>query len=173
MAGDAAIACDEVAALELGRPEIGDELEPVVFEKRRDSSFVDSEDARLAEILHPLSRLPAAVVIAAAVREALVVIVEHKRTAWGRGGSHERKHLPDRLRRQVKRNARPDEERPELRVITGRGERRCEILLLEIHGEVAHVLGELAEHAYDPLLLQRGRYRVVHLEDTDRDELLG
>ena len=60
-----------------------------------------------------------------------------------------------------------------MRVIPGGGERRCEILLLEIHGEVAHVPGELAEHAYEPMLLQCGGYRVVHLEDTDRDELLG
>jgi len=77
-AGHAAIASHEVAVLELGRPEIGNELEPVAFQKCRDRPFADPEDAWLAELFHPSLGLCAAVVVAAAIGEAFVVVVEHE-----------------------------------------------------------------------------------------------
>src|SRR6516164_5125928 len=108
---ETAVAADQVAALELSRPEIADELQPMSGEQSRRAALLDSEDAGLAELLDAAPAIGAAVVVPGAIGEPAVVVIEHDRAAWPGTCSHECKHRVHGFCREIERNARPDEQR--------------------------------------------------------------
>ena len=158
---ETAVAADQVAALELSRPEIANELQPVSGEQHRHAALLDSEDAGLAELLDAAPALGAAVVLPSAIGESEVVVIEHDRAAWPGTCSHERKHRVHGFCREIERNARPDEQRLPPALIAGALQRRRQLLTLEVVGHIRHMFGQHPEHLPHARLLQRGGHRMV------------